>query len=222
MKTKAYLIIFIFTSINAFAQKSTNNFSVNEAFPKEFLNKSEEIYFDKNIGFTDTIKQIFTTYGASFVLHAIIENQVEIKENEISKEDVFKNDIIELPKIILDRYEELFSRKNLKFAENKNSSAYTLVIKIHDHGFHWATSSAAGLFIRTKAELISSNGEIVWEQYYMMDKKEAKIPYNCKAMNMNKAIDNNIEDFEKDPDLLTTTYEQIADFLVAKFISSDN
>ena len=221
MKANVLLILFISAGLNVLAQKGVKNLPANEPIPQEFINKSKEIYFNKNIEFIDSEKQIYTTYGSSFVVHALIENQVEIKEEEVSKEKIFENDTIRIPEIMLKKYEDLFSKGNIEFAESKEKSSHTLTIKVFDHGFHWATSSAAGVFIRTKAELISSDGTTIWEQYYTMDKNEAKVPYNCKAINMNKAIDKLIDSFEENPDLLVTTYEQITGFLAAKILSSD-
>ena len=218
MKVITLLIIFLITGINVSAQK---NLPANEPIPASFISNAEKIYLEENIAFINARKQIYTTYGASFVLHAVIESQVDKKEDEISAEKVFENDNILLSNILLNKYKELFSNHHLEFAKDKDHSAYTLTIKVFDHGFHWATNSAAGLFVRLKVELVSADGKTVWEQYYMMDKNEAKIPYHCKAVNMNKAIDKLIAEFEKDPGLLVTTYEQISGFLVARFLSSD-
>jgi hypothetical protein len=220
MKIKIVLFsLIILSGTEAFTQKKgAKKLPVNEPLPKEFLEKSNQIYFEKSIDFIDSGKQIYTTYGTTFLLHALVESQVAVKEREIAKMAVFKNDLVELPKILVQKYEEQFAHSNIAFAEDKEKSSYKLVIKVFDHGFHWATSSAAGLFIRTKVELVSSEGETVWEQYYLMDKKEAKVPFNCKGMNMNRAIDKNIENFEKNSGLLYQTYNQIAGFLAAKLI----
>lgn len=220
MKINTLLIVFILIGFDVDAQKNLKSLPANEPIPAAFIDNSAKIYLEENIAFLNARKQIYTTYGASFVLHAVIESQVDKKEDEISAEKVFEHDAKRLSNILLSKYKDLFSHHHIEFAKDKDHSDYTLTIKVFDHGFHWATNSAAGMFVRLKAELLSVDGKTVWEQYYMMDKNEAKIPYHCKAINMNKAIDKLIADFEKEPGLLVTTYEQISGLLAAKLLAS--
>lgn len=193
-----------------------NKIELNAPIPLEYLNEPGVIYLDQSVDYIIAEKKIYSTIGITFILNSAIKSQASIKEKEIGQEQLFANDSVLLPSMVISAYKRQLDEKNILLAADQALAKYTMAIKIYDHGFHWASSSTAGMFIRTKIELSDKNGEVVWEQYYCMDKKEAKIPHNRGAINMNKSIDKLIADYNKDPELLENTYRQIVDFLPPK------
>ena len=100
---------------------------------------------------------------------------------------------------------------------NKDSKhCYKLKTYLYDHGFHWATNSAAGMFVRTKIEIVSLNGDIEWEQYYTMTKDEAKSTYSRSALNMYKGMEPN----EHESLMVHVIRKSKRDFYVIKHIEA--
>jgi hypothetical protein len=210
-----YLVLFI--AANTYAQDK--KLAINDPLPANYLDDVGKIFVNDEVVFIDSLKRIYSTYGMTFVLNSAIKWQNSLKEEELKKEKVFENDSVLLPGIVWNAYSNYFLKKNLLFANSLEEANYILNIKILDYGFHWASSSTAGMFVRTKIELVDANGTVVWEQHYCMDKKEAKSPHDRGAINMQKCIDKLITDYEKDPELLEITYKQIVGFLPPKFLN---
>ncbi len=219
-KSLACLCIVMIITSNSYSQGK--KIQVNSPLPTEYANKTEIIFLNKTVEYITSRKVIFSTGGTTLLLHAAVNNQIRKKQDQLAKEKIFEKDTVTLPQIVINSYTEYFGANNITFSTNLEEAKYVMNIKIYDHGFHWATSSAAGMFVRTKIELINTSGDIVWEQFYTVNKTEKKISHNRKAINMYMAIDKLVADYEKDPVLLETTYKQVIGFLPPKLLHKKN
>jgi hypothetical protein len=204
------------TTGNGLAQKKT--IKGNDPLPSEYAGKLDKIYLSREIktvapGMLVSAK----TPMVGLVLSSLAQKSQGIKEKEIAKSKALENDSATLVDIV----SKVYSRelKDAGMAMEQGNTEYTLNVMVFDHGFTWATSSKAGVFIRIKTELLSADGNVLWEQLYYMEKGEAKQLHNQGAINLNKSVDKLIRDYEKDPELLPKTYEQICNMLAVKLIN---
>lgn len=217
-----YFCLLVFVGVKAYTQEK----EANNPLPLEYLEGDKKIYLDDKIEFINSRFIIFAQiYGVpDFALGAIIvneaENQQRIKEDEIAKEIPYESDSILINEVVYSSYFKVLEPHSSLVTTEENAD-YILSIKIYDHGFHWASSSALGVFIRIVVELKSADEEVLWSQFYHLDKQEAKIPHNRGGMTLNKCADKLLADYKKDPELLKYTYEQISTFLAAKLFQEN-
>jgi len=216
MNSKIILLVILiacFTATNIVAQN--DKIEANKPLPSEYIAKADKIYLNREIGtITPGMQVVAKPYCVGPVLRSMIRKNADIKEGEIAKTKALANDSATLVNTVREVYLKELTKAGIK--TEQSDTEYTLNIKIFDHGFTWATSSKAGVFLRIKAELLSAEGNVIWDQIYMMEKNEAKQLHNQGAINLNKSIDKLLSDYEKDTGLLKRTYEQICNMLVVK------
>lgn len=218
MNSKALASLLVLFTISAASTQAQKKIKINEPIPKEYTDK---IYLNNKIDFvTPGVIILANTHAPSFVLNALAKKQQRIKEEKIAKEKVFENDSVLVIKAIKKEIFSVLKEKGIQSGKKNDQTKHILNLKVYDHGFHWASSSAAGIFLRVQAEITSLDGEKLWSMVYTMTKDEAKTTHKRGGMTLNKCIDKCIADFEKKPELLSETYQLIAGYLAEKIITN--
>lgn len=220
MKTKLIVFVKITCCLvlicSTVTRVSAQELEANHPLPKQFIEGEKTIWLNNEVNFVTPGVKIFAPItGQAFVLHGVAYSQQELKEIEIAKSVAMQNDSVIVGQAVYTNYSEVLDQLNANRASDKQSADYILNVNVYDHGFHWATSSAGGIFVRTQAEIITQDGEQLWTQLYHLTKKEAKIPHNQKAMMFNKCVDKLLVDYENNPNLLPESYDIICGFLAA-------
>jgi hypothetical protein len=205
------ILLISLTSVNIEAQKIQEN----KPFPAEFIQKIDRIAFNGNIGLLDpTFLTYPKIYGASLATYVIAKKVQSNLEKEVAEDLPSAKDTL----ILKDAVYKAFHKVMTENGSSNSEGEYTLKVTIIDHGFNWASSSAMGVYINLKVDLLSYAGDKVWEQIYFMDKKEKKRPYNKKAMTAKGCIEGLVKDYQNNPDLLPETYDLICQILASKFL----
>ncbi len=217
------IIIALICSFNTVLK--AQKIGANNPLPDKYKSKIGEIYFDKNVNVwehkflissnTHNAAGTVGVVGVAFIKMA--EKVLAQLDKDIAGSIPPEEDTVLLKETAYTAFNTVLN-KNGTPVDNSDSDL-KLDITIVDHGFHWATGAAIGVYVRVKARLSSGDGNTLWEQLYYMNRKEKKIPYNKKAFNVKLGVDGMLAEFKRNPALLKRTYEQICDMLAAKLLS---
>jgi hypothetical protein len=205
------ILLLSITNVNIVAQKIQEN----NPLPAELVQKIDRIALNGNILLLNpTFLTYPKIYGASFGTWAIAKKVQSDMEEEVAEDLPPSQDTL----LLKDAAYKAFHKVMTENGSSNSEGDFTLNIIILDHGFEWATSSALGVNINLKVDLLSSAGDTIWEQIYYMDKKERKRPYNKKAMSARACMRGLVSDYKKNPGLLPETYDLICQILASKFL----
>ncbi len=208
-------------SFNANAKEKVE---ANNPIPSEYVSRIKQISLEDNIHIWDSKFLISSSthnaagsvglVGIAFIKMA--KTVMAQLETDIATTIPPEKDTIILKSSAFNAYNTEFTKKGVS---TNTDNDLTLNLTIIDHGFHWSTSSALGVYIRVKSEVLSPEGKVLWEQIYYMDKDEKKIPHNRKSLNVKRGVEGLLADYESNSELLKETYDQIFGFLAVKLYS---